>query len=78
MDENYIFVVFRVVNEWKNEWGDILINCPNCLFGTKVINTLLFDNCYWFNYNVIKKLQKILILGHVFHLYLAQHFFCTS
>ena len=30
MDGNPVFAVFSIVNEW----GDILINCPNCLFGT--------------------------------------------
>ena len=35
MDENSVFVVFSIVNEC----GDILINCPNCLFGAKVNNT---------------------------------------
>ena len=32
MDENSEFVVFNMVNEWS----DILINRPNCLFATKV------------------------------------------
>ena len=40
MDENSVFVVFNIVNEW----GDILINYPNCLFGTKINNTL--DACW--------------------------------
>ena len=40
MDENSVFVVFSIVNEW----GDILINCLNCLAGTKVNSTL--DNCW--------------------------------
>ena len=35
MDENSVFVVFSIVNEC----GNILINCPNCLFGTEVNNT---------------------------------------
>ena len=39
MDENSVFVVLRTVNEC----GDILTNCPNCLFGTNVNNT--FDDC---------------------------------
>ena len=33
---NSAFVVFSIVNEW----GDILINRPNRLFGTRVNNTL--------------------------------------
>ena len=41
MDETSIFAVFSIVNEW---WGDILINCPNCLFGTKINNPL---DAYW-------------------------------
>ena len=40
MDKNSVVVVFRYVNEW----GDILINWPNCLFGRKVNNTL---DTYW-------------------------------
>ena len=36
MDKISVFVVFNIVNEC----GDILINWPNCLFGTKVNNTL--------------------------------------
>ena len=40
MDENSVFVVLSIVNEH----GDILIDCPNSLFGTKVNNT--FDACW--------------------------------
>ena len=40
MDENSVFAVFSIVNEW----GDILIYYPNCLFGTEVNNTL---DVYW-------------------------------
>ena len=40
MDENFVFVVFSIVNEC----GDMLINCPNCLFGTKVNN--IFYACW--------------------------------
>ena len=36
MDENYVFVVLSIINEV----GDVLINCPNCLFSTKVNVTL--------------------------------------
>ena len=35
MNENAVFVLFSIVNEC----GDILINCPNCLFVMKVNNT---------------------------------------
>ena len=40
MDKNSVFADFSIVNKW----GDILIDCPNCLFGTKVNNTL--DACW--------------------------------
>ena len=40
MDENCVFFVFSIVNEW----GATLINWPNCLFGTKVNDTL--DLCW--------------------------------
>ena len=36
MDGNSVFVVFIIVNEW----GSIGINWPNCLFDTKLNNTL--------------------------------------
>ena len=36
MNENSVFVVFSIVNEC----GNILIYWQNCLFGTKVNNTL--------------------------------------
>ena len=39
MNESSVFVAFNIVNEWS----DISINSPNCLFGTKVNNTL--DAC---------------------------------
>ena len=32
MDENFALAVFSIANEW----GDILINCQNCLSGKKV------------------------------------------
>ena len=41
MDENYALVVFNFLKEC----GDILINWSNCLFGTKVNNTL--DACWY-------------------------------
>ena len=72
MDENSVFVVFSIANEW----GAKVINWPNCLFGTKVNNTLeLVQNFYWLNYSVLKQLQLILILVHPIHLYLDQHIF---
>ena len=40
MDERSVFVVFNIVNKW----GAMKISCPNCLFGTKVNNTL--DACW--------------------------------
>ena len=40
MDVNFVFVIFNIVNEW----GAIVVNCPNCLFYTKVNNTL--DTCW--------------------------------
>ena len=43
-----VFVVFIIVKEW----GDVLVSCPNCLFGTKVNNTL--DACW---YLLLAKLQ---------------------
>ena len=36
MNGNSELVVFSIVNEW----GEIVINWPNCLLGTKVNNTL--------------------------------------
>ena len=36
---------------------------------------MLADNCYWLNYNALKQLQHTLILVHLLHLYLDQHFF---
>ena len=41
IDENCVFIVLRIVNKCV----DILIKCPNCLFGTKVNNT--FDAYQW-------------------------------
>ena len=38
-DWNSALVVFSIINEW----GEIVINWPNCLLGTKVNNTL--DAC---------------------------------
>ena len=40
MDENSVFVVFIIVNEWDA----MVINCQNCLFGTKVKDNL--DACW--------------------------------
>ena len=40
MDENSVFVVFRIANEWVA----IVINWPNYLLGAKVNNTL--DACW--------------------------------
>ena len=40
MDWKNALVVFNVVNKW----GAIVINCLNCLSGTKVNNTL--DACW--------------------------------
>ena len=40
MDENFVFVALSIANECS----DILINCPNCLLGTKVNNN--FDACW--------------------------------
>ena len=40
VNENSVFVVPSIVNECD----EIFINCPNCLFGTKVNNTL--DACW--------------------------------
>ena len=40
MDENFVFVEVS----FGNEWGYILINFPDCLFGTKVNNAL--DACW--------------------------------
>ena len=40
MDGNFLFAVFRIFNELDA----ILINCLNCLFGTKANNTL--DACW--------------------------------
>ena len=40
MNENSVFAVFNIVNEWCA----IVINGLNCLFGTKVNNTL--DACW--------------------------------
>ena len=40
MDWNSVLVVFSIVNEW----GEIVINWPNCLLGTKVNNIL--DTCW--------------------------------
>ena len=42
IDENSVFVVFSIVNEW----GDILINWSNCSSDTKINNNL--DACWWF------------------------------
>ena len=39
IDENSVFIVLSIINECDN----ILFNCPNSLFGSKVDNT--FDVC---------------------------------
>ena len=39
MDWNSALVVFSIVNKW----GELVVNLPNCLLGTKVNNTL--DAC---------------------------------
>ena len=36
---------------------------------------MLVGNCYLLDYNALKQLQQILILVHLLHLYLDQHFF---
>ena len=36
---------------------------------------MLLDSFYWLNYSVLKQLQQILVLVHLLHLYLYQHFF---
>ena len=36
---------------------------------------MLVDNCYLLDYNALKQVQQILILVHLLHLYLDQHFF---
>ena len=75
MDEDSVFVVFSIVNECD----DILINCPNGLFGAKVNNVLmLLGNCYLLNYNALKQFRQMLILAHLLHLYLDQHLFMYS
>ena len=38
--ENSVLTVFIIVKEC----GEIFINCPNCLFGTKLNKT--FDECW--------------------------------
>ena len=58
-----------------NECGVTIISWSNYLFGTNVNNT--FDNCYLLDYNERKQLQQNLILAHLLHLYLDQHFFCA-
>ena len=40
MEDSSVFVGFSIANEW----GPTLINWPNCLYGTKVNNTL--DACW--------------------------------
>ena len=59
-NENYVFVLFDIVDEW----GDIFINLPNYLFGTNMNNTL---ETYWLLLLAklqctLKQLQLILIL----------------
>ena len=56
------FVVFSIVSEW----GDILTNWLNCLFGTKVSNIL--DTCWQM---LLTKLQCTKINSA--DLYLDQH-----
>ena len=52
-EENSVFAVLIIVNAW----GEIFINCPNFLFGTKVNKT--FDAC-WLNYSALILLQLFL------------------
>ena len=40
MDEKSVFVLFNIANEW----GIILVNWSDCLFGTEVSNTV--DACW--------------------------------
>ena len=37
MDWNSVYIVFSIVNKW----GEIVVNWPNCLLGTKVNNALV-------------------------------------
>ena len=65
-----MFIVFKKTNEW----GDILINWPYHLVGTKVNNTFfnVAANYYELNYNVLKLLQHSLILVRFHYFYLNQ------
>ena len=36
---------------------------------------MLADNCYWLDYNALKRLQQILILVHLLYIYLYQNLF---
>ena len=57
-EENSVFTVFIIVNAW----GEIFINCPNFLFGTKVNKTFDYvDNHSLLNYNELILLQLFLI-----------------
>ena len=60
MDQNSVLVVFNIVNEW----GAMVINCPNCWLGTKVwmfiddfymypILQMFADSFYWLNYDML-------------------------
>ena len=40
----------------------------------QIILSMFVDNCYLLNYNEVKQLQQILILVHLLHFYLDQHF----
>ena len=60
MDEDSVFVVFSIVNECD----DILINCPNGLFGAKVNNVLmLLGNCYLLNLQCTKTISTDVNFG---------------
>ena len=39
-DDNYVFVIFSIVNEWS----EIVVNDPNCLFGINIHETV--DSCW--------------------------------
>ena len=69
-EENSVLTVFIITKEW----GEIFINCPNSLFGTKV-NKTCADNHFRLSYNELKQLQQILILVSFHRLYLCQRLF---
>ena len=43
INENYVLTVFNIINEF----GKIVINCPNCLFGKNV--NITFDTLATFS-----------------------------